>query len=102
MKIKEDIEQLLIKFAEVSDLFYKQKNSEAYNTLFSVLNDIEQVINNLKNLKNDNKNQNFDESKINSTLFNAKTAMENNDNILLADIINYELREHFENVISNL
>lgn len=102
MKIKEDIEQLLNKFAVVSDLFYKQKNSEAYNVLFSVLNDIEQVINVLKNLNCENKNLYFDESKINSTLYNAKTALENNDNILLADIINYELREHFENVISNL
>lgn len=102
MKMKENIEQLLKDFMEVSDLFYKQKNSEAHNKLLLLLNDIENAMNDLVNLKQEDKNILFDEAKINEILLQAMNALENSDYILLADLINYELKEQFEKVMDNL
>lgn len=96
MKVKIEIEQLLDEMTEVSDLFYKQQNAEANDKLILVLNHIEIIVNDLRNMNDNNDTLLYDEPKINSILYTAMTAIENKDYILLADLINYELKEQFE------
>lgn len=98
MKSNGDIENLLISIEQVSDLFYKQMNTEAYVKFAQVLNDIETVINEIKMLKREDSTINFDDIKVNNTLIEAMNALENQDNILLADILNYDLKQHFESI----
>lgn len=95
MEIKSEVEQLIINLTDVSDLFYKQMNAAAYSKLIMVFNEIEKVMN---VLGSEDINIVFDVKKINNSLTEAMTAMENQDYILLADIIKYDLIEHFENV----
>lgn len=99
MELKGEIEQLIIKLIDVSDLFYQQMNAAAYSKLIMVFNEIEKV---MDVLGSEDINIVFDVKKINNSLVEAMTAMENQDYILLADIIKYDLTEHFENVKNDI
>ena len=92
--IKEDISKLNIKINEVADLFYKQFEEEANAKLNLLLYDIENTINNIVMLENID----FDTNALNSSLNEAVNAMINKDNILLADILKYELTSQFDHV----
>lgn len=94
MDIKIEVELLINSLAEVSDLFYKQMNATAQSKLVSLYDEIEKVMNILGKQSKD-----LDIKKINNSLMEAMTAMENQDNILLADIIKYDLIDYFKNII---
>jgi hypothetical protein len=102
MEIKENIEQLMVNIEIISDMFYKQMNAEAFDKFNLILNEIELVMNELNMLQSQNISLDFDDKKINATLIEAMNAMENKDNILLADILKYNLIENFKDIANNL
>lgn len=87
---------------ETTELFYQQKEHNGYQklnaTLLSVSNGIECLF---ATLNQDNPPE-FDQNEILSILNNAMNAMQEKDTVLLADILQYDLLEQFENVIKQI
>lgn len=81
-------EQIIAHIDTITEALYQQKTVEAYEMLG---NFITLLMNELKteNLKVK------ETEEFNAILSSAMNAMENQDGVLLADILNYELRECF-------
>lgn len=75
---------------EISELLYQENITTAYSKLAGVIPGITQSIGNVE----DEELRNLLAEKLGMAL----NAMENNDALLLADIIQYELVEVFENM----
>lgn len=81
-------EKIMAQIDTITETLYQQKTAEAYEMLG---NFIALLMNELKteNLKVK------ETEEFNAVLLSAMNAMENQDGVLLADILNYELRECF-------
>ena len=99
---KEVISKLLIDINEVTDMLYQQMNTVAFQNLNLLLNEIEKIMSKLSTLKADNPGITYEEEAVNKTLNKAMRALEHADTILLADILKYDLTEHFELLVKTL
>lgn len=81
-------EQITAHIDTITEALYQQKTAEAYEMLG---NFITLLMNELKAEKLKVKEM----EEFNAVLLNAMNAMENQEAVLLADILNYELRECF-------
>lgn len=91
-----------IQFIDLNtDLFYQNKIDEGYkkldNTLVKISDAIEEVIK-----YQENSGQDIQGEKIVGILTEAMDALEKKDTLLLADILQYELKELLEEVKSEL
>jgi len=100
--VKEILITTITKIEKVTDLFYKQKNTEGYAELNSTLLNITTAIDQLFEYKLENNSITIDENKLISNLTEAMHAMEEKDTILLADILQYEIMEQFKNIAKTL
>lgn len=80
---------VIVQIDEITEMLYQQKTTEAYEMLGEF---IALLMNELKMGKL--KIEKIDE--FNKVLLNAINAMENKDEVLLADVLTYELKEYFE------
>ena len=85
-----------------ADMFYQQNNKEAFELFGKLLNEISTLSVQIFELKNSNPAVEFDENKYLSILTDAMNALESRDEVLLADIINYDLLEILETVEKQL
>lgn len=93
---KEKIEQVMKEIDEVVDLFYQQKLKTALERLDSVIVDITQAVDCLFQYRQERPEFEFDEGKLTTTLTEAMSALEEQDLVLLADILQYDFREYLE------
>lgn len=100
------MKELLLKTIEeierVTDYFYKQHNQTGYSELDQVITDISLTIDKIFKYRSEKQTINFDEQKLIDTLTEAMNAMEGKDTILLADILQYDLLEQFQDIINQL
>lgn len=87
---KEELESLLANIEEVTHLYYQQKNEEANEKLNGLLVQIEQNIEYIL-CTPDVEGSLIDRDLLNQILDAAMTALMDQDTILLADILNYEV-----------
>ena len=101
VEIKDLLQQTVLAIEGVTDLFYKQKEKEGYQdlnkTIGLISNSMDQLIGSIGDNEVPEQCQ-----EIIKHLEDALRAMEVRDTILLADILQYELKEKFETLIDQM
>lgn len=96
-EIKHKINQINEELKEISVCLYQQKLHEGYsklnNTLVSIIDSLDGILSYARE-----NNILMDEKRLNENLNAAMLAMEDNDAILLADILTYEITEQLKEV----
>jgi hypothetical protein len=100
--LRKKIEIALSDIDLVTDYLYKQEVSLGYQKLNSFISIITEVINLVFAYKSQQNDFKFDENKLIGNLTEAMNAMENKDTILLADILEYEIKEQFHDTLKQL
>ena len=100
--IKEKLKNTLTEVEEVVELFYQQKNKEAYLKMNDVISSLVDTINTLYIYKTEDDTFEFNENMLKNALTETLSALEAGDTILLADILRYEIIEQFEKMLSSL
>lgn len=77
----------------IIDLLYKQNKAEAYNIFNKTLVSIIEFIDSIYEYKKTDDNYNFDVNELANVLAEGLKAMEAEDLTLLADVLNYEVKE---------
>ncbi len=93
--IQYQISQVINEINDVTELLYQQKTKEGYLLLNGTLGKIMNIIDSIYQLRSE-QNILFDDNRLINNLKTAMEAMENKDNIMLADILNYEIVEQLK------
>jgi hypothetical protein len=83
-------------------MLYQQKYTEAFQQFAVLLNELTTITEQIFVLKGQGIIENFDEQKYLAILTEAMSALETRDDVLLADILNYELTEQLEELNTQL
>lgn len=95
--MKENIDFILAKIQKISNLLYQQKRSESFVEFTELLNELSMVSEQLFILKRQGEIT-FNELDYVNTLTEAMNALESKDDVLVADILNYELTNQLEEI----
>lgn len=101
-KEKEQIKSTIGGVQEVVDLFYQQNDKDALEKFMFVLEDMTKAIDNLAAYKNSNPEFAMDEGKIFSILSDAMEALQSDDKVLMADILQYDFIEYIGDLIEDM
>lgn len=99
---KELIKNDLVNIKESVDLFYQQKTGEALQQFGTVLDTVVAMVDTLFHYKESHDEFSMDEERVKSVLTEALAALEDNDMILLADIIQYDFVEYIEDLVQSI
>lgn len=97
-ELKEIILRTLEDIGKVSDLLYQQKSSKAYENLNNTLVKLMNLTETLFALSKEGR-INLDRQRWNDNLTLAMQAMEEKDNVLLADILVFEIAGQLQEII---
>ena len=100
--IKTTLQEAILSINNITTCFYQQQENKGYKKLNETINIIEDSINKIVSLNIENDNINIDMHSIIEVLNRAMEAMESQDSILLADILQYEMVEEFQKIIDYL
>lgn len=100
--MKKNVMDVIIKIEEITDLLYKQEKRLAYSKLNNAIADLSSLIDQLFQLSSQNELINFDIHSMVSKLGEALQAMQDEDNVLLADILQYEIKEQLQEICNNM
>lgn len=101
-KEKEQIENTLVKVQEVVELFYQQSDKEAFEMFTGVLENMATAIDNLAIYKSENPGFEMDEQKIAEILKDAMDALQSEDKVLMADILQYDFIEYINELMDKM
>ncbi len=93
------IEEAISSIEQTTDKFYQNKTEDGYNQLGETISILTETINEIYEYKMQGNEIGIDENALVEVLTEAMNAMENKDMLLLADILQYELKGLFEKVI---
>lgn len=99
---KEQIQNTIDKVQEVVDLFYQQNDKDALEKFVVTLEDMTSAIDNLAVYKAENPRFEMDEKKICNILNDAMGALQSDDKVLMADILQYDFVEYIGGLIENM
>lgn len=99
---KQQITDTIDKVQEVVDLFYQQKDSEAFEKFTAALDSMSIAINNLAVYKSLNETFELDEEKLCDILKEAMNALESQDRVLMADILQYDFIEYINELLEEM
>ena len=97
-ELKVIIQQTMEDIGRVSDFFYQQKSSMAYENLESILVKLMNLTETLFALSNEGR-INIDGQRWSDNLTIAMQAMEEKDNVLLADILVFEIAGQLQEIM---
>lgn len=100
--MKETLKKLTIDIQKISDMIYQQKLVEAFQQFSILLNELTIITDQIFVLHNRGELEGFDENLYLKTLTEAMGALESRDDVLLADILNYDLLQQIEKIIKQL
>ncbi len=100
--MKDELVILNQKIDAVTELFYQQKEAQAYQGMAFLVDSMDKALQNILLYKSEHPEAEIDQVKIVSSLMEAMKAMEEKDTVLLADILNYELKETFTSIVEKL
>lgn len=100
-KMKNNLYNIIMELGKISENLYQQRIQEGYDLLNIGLGHIMDLLESVFNIK---KNQDiaFDENKMLNNLKLAMDAMEKKDNVLLADILIYDISEQLQELANTL
>lgn len=87
---------------EVIELFYEQNDKEAFEKFNLAIGNIMSMVDILHNYKNINTDFEFDEIKVCNILKEAMDALQSDDKVLLADILQYDLVEYMNDLAEQM
>ena len=93
-KEKEMITNLAKELEERLELFYQQKNAEALGGLDSLIVNMSTAIDCVFKYRDEHEDFQFDEEKLTKVLTEAMQALEENDFIMMADVLQYDFMEY--------
>ena len=97
MELNFIIENIIESIMDVSEKFYRQQNSRAYEKLDELFIQFGYLLNNEKVMQNDViKNNIMDISKL---LSNVMEALKEKDGVLIADILKYDIGDRILNIL---
>ncbi|MBU5477771.1 hypothetical protein KQI69_00970 [Eubacterium sp. MSJ-13] len=99
---KELVLKVLSDVSDTVDLFYQQKDNEAFQRFSGVLLEMTEAIDTLATYKSEHEGFEFDEQKVCSILKDAMEALQNADSVLLADVLQYDFVEYMEQIADNM
>lgn len=86
------LEDSILSIENTTELFYQQKSEEGYQLLDDTLQILIRLVNKIAQVKSEDKEVPIDEGILTSVLTEAMKAMESKDEVLLSDILEYELK----------
>lgn len=101
-ELKKSIVELIEGIDNVSELLYQQKIENGYNNLYRLLGDIAGVVDQISLLDDMHERILGQKEKFNNILIEAMNAMENHDVVLLSDILQYELKDFFVEIMQSV
>lgn len=87
---------------EVIELFYEQNDKEAFEKFNLAIGNIMSMVDILHNYKNINTDFEFDEIKVCNILKEAMDALQSDDKVLLADILQYDFVEYMNDLAEQM
>lgn len=87
---------------EVIELFYEQNDKEAFEKFNLAIGNIMSMVDILHNYKNINTDLEFDEIKVCNILKEAMDALQSDDKVLLADILQYDFVEYMNDLAEQM
>lgn len=102
MEMKKEIELSLELIDQVTDSLYKQDVKNGYMQLNEAIVHITKAITLVFEYNKNNEGFIIEEGKIVETFSQALSAMESKDTILLADVLQYEITEQFNDILGQL
>lgn len=85
-----------------TDLFYQQKEHDAYVKFNTALESISSVVEKLFFMYNETGFPEFSQEDFMLNLNNAMNALQEKDAVLLADVLQYDLLEQFEKILKQI
>lgn len=93
------IEQAKVSIENTTEKLYQNKTEEGYAQLNDTLIVLSNTVNNIFNYKQQGNEIGIEENQLIEVLTEAMNSMENKDTILLADILQYELKELLDKIL---
>lgn len=87
---------------EVIELFYEQNDKEAFEKFNFAIGNIMSMVDILHDYKNTNMDFEFDEIKVCNILKEAMDALQSDDKVLLADILQYDFVEYMNDLAEQM
>lgn len=87
---------------EVIELLYEQNDKEAFEKFNLAIGNIMSMVDILHNYKNINTDFEFDEIKVCNILKEAMDALQSDDKVLLADILQYDFVEYMNDLAEQM
>ena len=87
---------------EVIELFYEQNDKEAFEKFNLAIGNIMSMVDILHDYKNTNMDFEFDEMKVCNILKEAMDALQSDDKVLLADILQYDFVEYMNDLAEQM
>lgn len=100
MNLQVQVNQVIDEINNITELLYQQKAKEGYMLLNGTLGNIMSIIDSIYKLRGEREVQ-FDDNRMISNLKTAMEAMEKKDNVMLADILSYEISEQLKEFIES-
>lgn len=99
--LKKKIEDILESTNEITDLFYQQNEQEGYRLFNEYISKLMDLVNNILLYKEECQLE-FNDKVFNQTLMSVINALEKRDTIMVSDILQYELGEQLQELLSKL
>ncbi len=99
---KEQIKATIDEVQDIIDLFYQQNDKEAFEKLDTVLENMTISIDNLELYKLENSDFDFDETKLCEILKESMEALQSDDKVLMADILQYDFIEYINELLEQM
>lgn len=96
--LKENINVLLQELDHTTELFYQQKLQEAYDELQGVITHMMDAVNQIFLWKQEHPEFSLDEDGLAGALKETLSVMEEQDTVLIADVLKYEVMEKFQEI----
>lgn len=93
--LQESVDAVIKKIDENTNLFYQNKKNNGYEKLNETLRLISDVIDDILSYEHKLLGKKVSEKKLVEILSDAMTALEKRDELLLSDILQYDLKEVF-------
>ena len=99
---KQKVVSTTYEILEVIDLFYEQHDKEAFEKFNLAIGNIMSMVDILHDYKNTNMDFEFDEIKVCNILKEAMDALQSDDKVLLADILQYDFVEYMNDLAEQM
>lgn len=98
VKIKNNVNELIMLLDEITLCFYQQKKEEGYSKLDCVLSKLSDVMDEIVYIKDTNKEIPVDIIKLNKALNLGLHALQENDIVMFSDVMHFEFVEQLNEI----